>query len=73
MESMCQSRLLQLWPVEGNPLRSTFSGRNCSPWGICGGAAVSEGLHPVERTHVGGVHQGLYLVGGTPCWSRGRR
>ena len=49
--------------------------------------SVSEGLHPVERTHIGAVCEelqpverthleeacgGQSLMGGTPRWNRGR-
>jgi len=34
--------------------------------------AVHEELQPVGRTHIGEVHGGLSPMGGIPCWSRGR-
>ena len=34
--------------------------------------SIPEGLHPMEKTHVGEVCEGLSPVGGTPRWSRGR-
>jgi len=34
--------------------------------------AVHQELQPVGRTHVGEVHGGLSSVGGTPCQSRER-
>jgi len=34
--------------------------------------SVPEGLYLVGRTHIGEVHEGLYPIGGTPQWSRGR-
>jgi len=41
----------------------------------CGGPRLKQsvpgGLHCVERTHAGAVHEGLKSVGGTPCWSQG--
>jgi len=33
--------------------------------------AVLEKLQPVGRSHLGGVHEGLYPMGVTPPWSRG--
>jgi len=43
---------------------------------VCGGwmleQSVPEELHPMERTPVGEVCEGLYPVGETSCWSRGR-
>lgn len=33
---------------------------------------MPEGLEAAERTHTGAVCEGLQLMGGTPCWSRGR-
>ncbi|KAK4808545.1 hypothetical protein QYF61_009848 [Mycteria americana] len=34
--------------------------------------SVPEGMYPMERTHAGAVHEGLYTVGGTPHQSRGK-
>ncbi|OPJ81253.1 hypothetical protein AV530_009472 [Patagioenas fasciata monilis] len=45
-----------LWPHGGSTLEQS----------------VPEGLHPVERTHVGEVCEGLSPMGETPWRSRGR-
>jgi len=42
------------------------------PVGRTHAGAVCEELQPVGRTHTGEVYGGLSLVGGNPCWSRGR-
>ena len=87
METPCCSRLLA-GPVdpwgERSPHWSRFAGRTYEPTLQ---HSVSEGLHPVGRTHAGAVREelqpvgrthigevcgGLFPVGGTPCWSRGR-
>jgi len=55
-----------------------------TPWGPTLEQPIPEGLHPVEGTHIGTVHEELQPVGrthvcgelspvrGTSCWSRGR-
>lgn len=42
-----------------------------TPEGIHSGAVYEE-LQPVSSTGIEEVHGGLFLVRGTPCWSRGR-
>ncbi|GAB0185959.1 zinc finger and BTB domain-containing protein 5 [Grus japonensis] len=57
---------------ERSPRWSRFAVRTCGPMGDPTLEQFApEGLHPVGETHVGEVHEGLSLVRGTPCWSRG--
>jgi len=54
-----------------------------SPWVTHAGTVCSEGLHPMERTHVAAVHKELQPMGRThvwrsswrtvSCWSKGRK
>lgn len=57
--------------VEGSLHRSRFSAGTVSRVGPLVEQSVSEGMHLVEWTHIGEVHQKLYHMGGTLHWSRG--
>lgn len=83
--SLCWCRFLA-GPADswgGVLAEARFAGRTCDP---IGSPSLPEGLHSVERTHAGAVHdlqpvgrihtgevcRGLSQVRGTPRWSRGR-
>lgn len=71
VESPCGSRVLSGSVVPwGTTLKQFAPEALHPPERIQAGAVCEEEVQPVRRIHVGEVHGGLSLVGGTTHWSR---